>query len=785
MQHSVGVHSRSYGHFLRLRSGLAGLIALGAFGFSGIAGAQTTPTDPATAKPAVKPETKPETKSESKPAASDPTTVTVTAQKPLNQADKQVYDNTKDADSQTGTVADALNKVPGVNVDASGNVTLRGKSPQILINGKPSALMSGDNRAAALQAMPSGMVSSIEVMNNPGAQYGSDSSGSIINLVTKKALPPGGIASVNVQATSTGGHALNTFGQYHAGKISVTGFASLRKDKRPTTSGSLLQQFDSSGRVTRTTQQNSTSDSNTSSAVAGGNFEYNLSDADTLTVPLMYFRNETDGPSLTNSVTYGANGAATDIYTRTGSLAGRIESQSTGLTWSHVGKKPGETLKVDAKISRNLSNFLSTSLNDYSLSSVSGNLGTKRSISRANSDATNTVFSIDYNTPIGVDQLTAGVQITTDKNDSGSQFFGPDALSVTTPTTNPLLTSEFIYEQTISAAYITYQKPFGTHWTVLGGLRSETFDLDTQRLPSNTTSRVNYTTVNPSFYTTYVISDRDRLRFSYSRRLQRPSAQDYNPGTVYNNEQSVSVGQANLKPQTTQNFELGYEYAFQGKSYQLRGYHTREERMIISVSTFITDPLGTGNQVVQTSRQNAGSRDTTGIEANYNGKLTPKLAINLSANLSTVDFHTPNAVGTQSVTGLGGNLSLTYTAANKDSFNVRYNASPKLLSGQGYRSAYGTTSLQYSHPITPKARLLIVINDAFRSAKTETVTSGPAIYSSRTSSPLGPTAYIGLNMSFGNGGFTAPKGMTVTRPGGGNSPPGGGGVVITTGPGGG
>lgn len=76
--------------------------------------------------------------------------ITVTGKKPQNSIDRQSYDN-KSIDT-AGSAADALNKVPSVTVDANGNVALRGnKDVQVLIDGKPSALMSGDNRAAALQ----------------------------------------------------------------------------------------------------------------------------------------------------------------------------------------------------------------------------------------------------------------------------------------------------------------------------------------------------------------------------------------------------------------------------------------------------------------------------------------------------------------------------------------------------------------------------------------------------------------------------------------------------------
>jgi hypothetical protein len=77
-------------------------------------------------------------------------TVAVTAARSSNRIDRQAYDVKSDAASTNDTVADTLNKVPSVAVDADGNVTLRGRSNvQILVDGKPSAMMQGENRAAS------------------------------------------------------------------------------------------------------------------------------------------------------------------------------------------------------------------------------------------------------------------------------------------------------------------------------------------------------------------------------------------------------------------------------------------------------------------------------------------------------------------------------------------------------------------------------------------------------------------------------------------------------------
>jgi hypothetical protein len=102
--------------------------------------AQTTPDSN-------KADTKPTTATRTREAAPVTPSVTVAGERPTNRIDRQVYDVKSDVGSTNGTAADALNNVPSVAVDPDGTVTLRGSTNvQILVDGKPSAMLQGDNR---------------------------------------------------------------------------------------------------------------------------------------------------------------------------------------------------------------------------------------------------------------------------------------------------------------------------------------------------------------------------------------------------------------------------------------------------------------------------------------------------------------------------------------------------------------------------------------------------------------------------------------------------------------
>ncbi|HEV3326161.1 MAG TPA: TonB-dependent receptor plug domain-containing protein, partial [Puia sp.] len=115
------------------------------------------------------------------PAMKELQQVVVTASKPTMtlDMDKKVFNVSKDIVSAGGTGLDVLKNVPSVNVDIDGNITMRGASPQIMVDGKPTTL--------TLDEIPSDAIESIEVISNPSAKYDASGGGAgILNIVLKK-----------------------------------------------------------------------------------------------------------------------------------------------------------------------------------------------------------------------------------------------------------------------------------------------------------------------------------------------------------------------------------------------------------------------------------------------------------------------------------------------------------------------------------------------------------------------------------------------------------------------
>ena len=139
-------------------------------------------------------------------AAADATpSVSVTAQRPTYRIHRQVYDVKSDVSSSNETASDALNNVPSVAVDPAARYTAR--QQQCADPGRRQTVRHDAGREPRRGAPRHGRrrYRSVEVINNPGAQFGNEAGGGpILNLVMRRNRKPGGFCTVNANAGTAG-----------------------------------------------------------------------------------------------------------------------------------------------------------------------------------------------------------------------------------------------------------------------------------------------------------------------------------------------------------------------------------------------------------------------------------------------------------------------------------------------------------------------------------------------------------------------------------------------------
>lgn len=99
---------------------------------------------------------------------------------------RSVYEVPRDL-AKGGSASDVLATLPFVEVDAEGEVSLRGDpNVTILLDGQTSLLFSPGARALALQRLPASTIEAIEIIRGASAQFPSNGADGVINIVTKE-----------------------------------------------------------------------------------------------------------------------------------------------------------------------------------------------------------------------------------------------------------------------------------------------------------------------------------------------------------------------------------------------------------------------------------------------------------------------------------------------------------------------------------------------------------------------------------------------------------------------
>lgn len=670
--------------------------------------------------------------------------VTVAGERPTNRIDRQVYDVKSDVGSSNGTAADALNNVPSVAVDPDGAVTLRGSSNvQILVDGKPSAMMQGDNRAATLNAMAADDIESVEVINNPGAQFGNEGGGGpILNLVMRRNRKPGGFATVNANAGKDGRYNSAVSGSYNEGAWGYQGGINVRHDGRNSVGDTVRDRTNPLTGLVEHSTQDSVQHGLNDSVGLNGTVSYNLGAKDTLTASANYTARGNDQKVSEHYAT--AAGAATiSDYLRSTQREGDTKSYSWGARWDHKGEAPGESMKTDLRVSHTDNDNDSAYSNVYTVRPI--NAPAERSRQSSDTGTRIVDFTGDYERNIGGGSAKLGYKVAETKSSFDVLYADINAATLA-ETINPARTNRFNLDETTLALYGSYQMRLNDNWGALAGMRVEHTEMDIDQITSSISAKNSYTSYIPSFFATYKVNETANMRFSYAHRIRRPMPNDLNPYVVYRDEFNVSSGNPMLKPAKTDSFEVGYETKFGTLETNLRAYFRDESDTIIERSSYI------GNNVLLTTRENGGASHSSGLEFTVSGKLTPTLTLNTSGNLARSELTSRDLSGadiTRNASSLSGRARLNYQYDSATQLQAMLQMQGKTLTGQGYREPSHMLNLSVRHALTPQLSLVMNMTDALASAKMATVIDTPLLKETTSRRFDSRVFYIGLSYRIG------------------------------------
>ena len=549
--------------------------------------------------------------------------VTVEGQKALieEKVDRMVYNAENDLTTRGGDATDVLKRVPMLSVDLDGNVSLRGnQNILVLINNKPSSIVAS-SISDALKQIPADEIKSVEVITSPSAKYDAEGSAGIININTKKSTFRGMTLNIN-SGIGLRGSNLGLNGNLRTGKMgfSLGGFGrSFYNTHGSFENEQLTRSFN--GSTVDETLNVQRADTRNNGLFGNYNlgWDYDINKKNTLAASVRFgIRNNRTFQDDLLTERY-VNNSLTASTLADNENKGAFNNVDASFNYTHYYDKPQREFSFQSMFSRNTGNSLFENFvfdpNELSLLNRFRN----------DNDSYNqeVTFQADYMTPVGSTQLIefGGKNIMrsvfSDFTSYQAVGEGDYELSTTSGFNNNLN-----YDQDIVAGYFAYTLSLKNGYSFKAGTRYEHTVISAYTRTEDNIEIPSYGLLVPSVNVSKRMKNNNTLKASYNRRIQRPSIRYLNPNIQRENNLDVTVGNPELSPEYTNNFELSYSTLLKGLVLNISGFARLTNDGIQSVR--VPDMIE-GVSVLKTTYQNIGLDNAYGssIFLNVNmGKLS-------------------------------------------------------------------------------------------------------------------------------------------------------------------
>lgn len=468
--------------------------------------------------------------------------------------------------SATGASAlEVLEKMPGVLIDQSGNITFKGKTGiMVMIDDKPTYL-SGDNLANYLRSIPASQLAQIELMPNPPARYDAAGNAGVINIKIKKSDKAGFNGTINASVGKAAymftneSLALN----YRKGKFNF--FSNAAYDVRNYYRRLDLERryFDANGAQTGSyTEEAYFHPLNYNPSLKLG-VDYNLSSKTTLGVVFTGGINKGTNPNPVTSILRNANGNIDSVIIADNNTNSTFKNGGINLNMLHRFDSLGHSLSFDLNYLGYDNNrdqiFKNTSFNKFGIpftgQHIVDTIPTRINIYTA---------KVDYTRPLANKAtLSGGFKTSYVNTSNAARYYNIGSNGIKTVDIGR--TNQFLYKEAIQAAYLSFNKEWN-RLSFQSGLRMEYTDARGHQLAKTKgadSSFVNkYLSIFPTVYVQYKLdtAGKHAINASFGRRIDRPGYQDLNPFIVVLDKYSAFVGNPFLRPQYSNNYALNYNY---------------------------------------------------------------------------------------------------------------------------------------------------------------------------------------------------------------------------------
>ncbi len=601
-----------------------------------------------------------------------------------------------------GSVLDVLRNTPSVSVSQDGTLTLRGSSStNILINGRNSAI-SGD-----LSQIPASAIKNINIINNPNAKYDAEGTGGVLNIKLKKG-----------QNEGTHGNAELTFGSrmrtnasvrlnHQKNRINVYGNYSYRSFPRIADVTVERETFGENGTLLLQNREAEREDvSHTASY--GVDYYFNKSK---LTYEGVFEAEREEDTDMTTSRLFNTSNNDPLLF----NVRDNLETENNytidnSLIYERNFDKKGREFR--ALVSYSYRDEIERQ--DAATQSLNED-GTRSELpadrQRASTDELNQigVFQADYTHPFDNDnKLEVGVKTILRSLDTDFDFNSYDN-DTQQWLDNTDVSNRFLYDEQVFAAYAIYSHNF-EKIDLSAGVRFEQTVIDTELLTTSEKNDQQYLNPFPSFSALYHLADEQSLKFTYSRRIDRPGSWRLNPFRDITDTLNIRYGNPNLQPEYIQSLEFGHKVSFKKADITSTLFY-RHTNGLVDWVVNVND-----NGVSERRPENLASGTTYGIELINTTEFAPWWNVNTSFSFfrSQIDGTNLDATFTNDALAWNAKLVSNFVLPGKIDLQFTGNYEAPEAEAQGFDDEryYMDASLQRNF-LKEKGTVSLSVRDVF------------------------------------------------------------------------
>ncbi|NBA87870.1 TonB-dependent receptor [Emticicia sp. CRIBPO] len=535
-----------------------------------------------------------------------------------DKPDRLIYNAEKDISVKGGNAADVLRKIPSISVDMDGNIELRGSGNiKVLINNKPSNIMAR-SVADVLKQIPADIISKVEVITSPSAKYDAEGTAGVINIITKSNNLEGMNGSASVAVRQWGDN-LNGSINYRKKKVGIStrgGYNRwLNQGMNIVTRQSAVENI--------TSNLTQTSDFKGVGQNGYGNItlDWDIDSLNRISGGLNLYDGK-NGMNFDYLNDFSSSSGAKQIFSRDLFRVYDWQGKTINLDYTKTFRKPKREF-----------NFLTL----YSTEGEDGDyhfdqfekteLPTYREKSLNISDNREGTIQMDFTNPIdststmefGLKSILRSVKsdYTVQNSPNGSDPF-KDV---------PELANIFNYSQQVASGYMTYSYSGKKKWSMNAGFRYEHTFIQAEFLAGKVAFTNNYGNIIPNISFSKTLPKDQKLRISYSQRIQRPMLWFLNPYVNQSEPKSTFSGNPYLKPELTHSAELNYNVYLKQNSITAAFFMRQTNNAFERIREFD----GEGNS--HTTFQNIAKNSAYGVNLSGTIKFKKHFSTNTSFNM--------------------------------------------------------------------------------------------------------------------------------------------------------